>query len=113
MFASSVVIVLQLIVYYAMRGGGFKAVIDGFVHKDVELGWGGPNNYSIILAMMTPATLYFAVKNGKYSPLYLIYAVVQYFSYLRRQAVARYFSARSDLSRRSALRFTKANSAAE
>lgn len=62
MFASSVVIVLQLIVYYAMRGGGFKAVIDGFVHKDVELGWGGPNNYSIILAMMTPATLYFAVK---------------------------------------------------
>ena len=27
--------------------------------------------------------------------------------------VARYFSARSDLSRRSALRFTKANSAAE
>ena len=79
MFASSVVIVLQLIVYYAMRGGGFKAVIDGFMRKDVELGWGGPNNYSIILAMMTPATLYFAVKNGKYSPLYLIYAVVQYF----------------------------------
>lgn len=33
MFASSVVIVLQLIVYYAMRGGGFKAVIDGFVKK--------------------------------------------------------------------------------
>lgn len=62
MFASSVVIVLQLIVYYAMRGGGFKAVIDGFMRKDVELGWGGPNNYSIILAMMTPATLYFAVK---------------------------------------------------
>lgn len=79
MFASSVVIVLQLIVYYAMRGGGFKAVIDGFMQKDVELGWGGPNNYSIILAMMMPATLYFAVKNGKYSPLYLIFAVVQYF----------------------------------
>lgn len=78
MFASSVVIVLQLIVYY-LRIGGFEAVIDGFIYKSVEIGWGGANNYSIILAMMMPATLYYATHNGKFAPLYLIYAIVQYF----------------------------------
>lgn len=79
MFASSVVIVIQLIVYYARVGGGFDAIANGFMNKNVDIGWGGPNNYSIILAMMMPATLYFATKNGKFSPLYLIYAIVQYF----------------------------------
>lgn len=78
MFASSVVIVLQLIVNYA-RLGGVSAIVDGFVKKDVEIGWGGPNNYSIVLAMFLPATFYFAIKNGKFSPLYLVYGIVQYF----------------------------------
>lgn len=78
MFASSVVIVLQLIVYYSVNGG-MSAVINGFVEKSVELGWGGPNNYSIILGMMMPATLYYAVKHGKYSPLFIIFACIQYF----------------------------------
>lgn len=79
MFATSVLIMLQLIVYYARIGGGFDAILDGFKHKSVDLGWGGPNNYSIILATMMPATLYYAVKYGKFSPLYLLYALVQYF----------------------------------
>ena len=78
MFASSAVIVLQLVVHY-LKLGGMDAVVNGFVKKDVEIGWGGPNNYSIVLAMMMPATFYFSIKNGKFSPLYFAYGLVQYF----------------------------------
>lgn len=78
MFASSAVIVLQLLVYYA-KLGGMDAIVDEFVKKSVEIGWGGPNNYSIVLAMCMPATFYFAIKQGKFSPLYFVYGIVEYF----------------------------------
>ena len=77
MFASSVLITLQIIVRYA-QSGGMQAVIDGIKTKNTDLGWGGPNNYSIILGMMMPASVYYAVKHGKYSPLFIIYSVLQF-----------------------------------
>lgn len=77
MLVSGVLITVQLFVNY-IRMGSMSAVIDSFTYKTCDLGWGGPNNYSIILAMMIPSTIFYAVKHGKFSPLFLILAAVQF-----------------------------------
>lgn len=77
MFVSGVIITLETVVTYA-RQGGLSAVKINLLNKSMDLGWGGPNNYSIIMATMIPATLYYAVKYGKYSPLFVLYSLLQF-----------------------------------
>lgn len=75
-FVSGLIISLQLIIRY-FQLGGITAVKETFSQKSMDIGWGGPNNYSIVLAMGIPATLYYGLKYGKYSPLFIVLAVVQ------------------------------------
>lgn len=76
MFVSGVLIMVQLVIRY-IQLGGMAAVSETFYAKTMDIGWGGPNNYSIILAMCAPSTIYYAVKYGKISPLLFIFAAAQ------------------------------------
>lgn len=77
LFATGLVIVLQLVVYFA-RMGNFDDIVRAMTEKDIKLGWAGPNNVAPMLSMCIPATLFFCLKKNRLTPLFALVALLEY-----------------------------------
>jgi O-antigen ligase len=64
MFVTGAIIVLELLLSYA-RLGSVSAIFDSVQNKDINLGWGGANNYSILLALSIPSAMYYTLQKRK------------------------------------------------
>ncbi len=77
LFASGVVIAIEMTIFYA-RIGNVNDIVEAIVRKRVHLGWAGPNNMAPILSMTIPATLYFCLKKNYATPLFTVIALIEY-----------------------------------
>ncbi len=77
LFATGVVITIQLIIYYAGLGD-INEVLTAMSRKNIALGWAGPNNVAPMLSICVPATLYFCIKRNMFTPLFTFLALVEY-----------------------------------
>lgn len=77
LFAMGLIILAQMIVYFA-KLGSFDEVVKHMIGKSVALGWAGPNNVAPTLAMCIPATFYFCIKRNRFTPFFVLIALIEY-----------------------------------
>lgn len=77
LFASGIVVALEMIVYYA-RVGDINGIVQAMMEKKVDIGWAGPNNMAPLLSMAVPASFYFCLKKNYSTPLFATIALVEY-----------------------------------
>lgn len=77
LFASGIVISIQLLINYA-RFDSIDQILEAIALKNVHLGWAGPNNSAPMLSMSIPATLYFCIKKNRLTPIFAALALLEY-----------------------------------
>lgn len=77
LFVMGVIICAQMIVFFS-RFETVDDVMQACAEKNIDIGWAGPNNVAPILAMAIPATLYLCIRKNKATPLFVIFAVLEY-----------------------------------
>ncbi len=69
---------IECLVVIAQFDGSIKDVIIYVTqNRLLDIGWAGPNNIGIVLAMTIPATLYLCIKKNYATPLFVAFAFLQ------------------------------------
>ena len=76
-YTLAILIVLQVIVYYA-RLGSLDAVKEHIKVKWMELGWGVANSVAPTVSIAIPVALYYSLKKSNFAWAHLLFAVVLY-----------------------------------
>lgn len=78
LFMLGIVIVFEIIYYYASKANSKDELLKMLLSKSIDLGWGAKNNVSPCLAMCIPSGLYFCTKKNKALPFFLIISTLEY-----------------------------------
>lgn len=78
MFASAIVVSLEIVIFYASLGS-IEAISSSIFVKGLNLGWGSPNPVAGALVLYMPSNLYFIKKKKPYAFLFLLLLVFEFF----------------------------------
>ena len=76
-YTLAILIVLQVIVYYA-RLGSIDAIKEHIKVKWMELGWGVANSVAPTVSIAIPVAFYYSLKKSKFAFLHIVFAALLY-----------------------------------
>lgn len=77
-YALAMLIVLQVVIYFARDLGSVAAIKENIKVKGMVLGWGVANSVAPTVSIAIPIALYYSLKKSKFAFLHLLFAVLLY-----------------------------------